>query len=329
MEFHLSTFHDECNAKSQLLEPCWREEESETTMQERRHKPVMLKEALSFLELKDGMVAVDCTLGLAGHALGIAERIAPGGKLIAIDKDEESLKEAQGRLKQFSGNCLFVHDDFRNFDRVMAQYKIKRVDAVLMDLGVSSFQLESPARGFSIQQEGPLDMRMDRKSFICAFDLLNNLTEEEISSILWKFGQERFSHRIARSVVRARQKTPISSTKDLTEIVLAAMPYKARFQRIHPATRTFQALRIAVNRELDALDEALKKIPYFLSSGARLCVISFHSLEDKIVKEHFRELAKSGKFRLMFKKILRPSEEEIQENPRSRSAKMRVLERIG
>lgn len=297
-------------------------------MSELRHTPVMLQETLSYLNLKNGMTVVDCTLGLGGHALSICEKIAPRGRLIGIDKDEESLAIAKDRLKNFSKNCVFVNDDFRNFDKVLDQAHVNGADAVLFDLGVSSFQLDNPARGFSIKNEGPLDMRMDRKSFISAYDLLNNLTEEELSSILWRFGQERFSHRLAHSFVEARDKAPLSSTKQLAELVVRAMPVKARFQRIHPATRTFQALRIAVNRELDALEEALRKSALYLNKGGRICVISFHSLEDKIVKENFKELFKTQRFRLVFKKILRPSEEEIEDNVRSRSAKMRVIERI-
>lgn len=297
-------------------------------MQDLLHKPVMLEEVLSMLNLKDGKIIVDCTVGLGGHALAMVEKIAPHGKLIGIDKDEETLSMAQEKLKPYSKNCIFIHDDFRNFDKVLEQYGIDGIDAVLFDLGVSSYQLDNPVRGFSIKAEGPLDMRMDRKSFISAYDLLNNLTEDEISSILWRFGQERFSHRIARRIVQARQKQPISSTQQLAELVTKVLPYNAKFGRIHPATRTFQALRIAVNRELDALDEALKKAVLFLNKGGRLCVISFHSLEDKIVKENFRELAKTKRFRLVFKKILRPSLTEVHRNPRSRSAKMRVIERV-
>jgi 16S rRNA (cytosine1402-N4)-methyltransferase len=202
------------------------------------------------------------------------------------------------------------------------------VDAVLFDLGVSSYQLETADRGFSIKNEGPLDMRMDRKSFISAYDLLNTLTEEEIASILWKFGEERYSRRIARVLVSRRSKSPISSTKELADLVESVLPHKARFFRIHPATRTFQALRIAVNRELDALEEAIKKAALYLNKGGRIGIISFHSLEDRIAKDNFRQLAATGHYRLVFKKILRPSEDEARDNPRSRSARMRMIERM-
>lgn len=328
MELNLNTFNHLGEETISLVESCSEKKESGSFMRELSHRPVMLKEVLSMLNLKDGMVVVDCTLGLGGHASSIVERIVPHGWLIGIDKDEESLSVAKENLKKFSKNCLLIHDDFRNLDKTLERHGIDGIDAVFLDLGVSSYQLGSAARGFSFQAEGPLDMRMDRKGFISAYDLLNNLTEDEISSILRKFGQERFAHRIAHSLVKARQRGLISSTKELAELVLKVLPYKARFQRIHPATRTFQALRIAVNRELDALDEALKKAALFLNKGGRICVVSYHSLEDKIVKENFREFVKTERFQCVFKKILRPSREEIQENPRSRSAKMRVIERI-
>ena len=316
-------------AASALLEGSAAEEEGGPTVVSLTHKPVMSEEVLSMLKVSDGKVIVDATVGLGGHSAGILEKIMPRGSLIAIDKDDEALAIAQENLRPFGRHCLFMHDDFRNLDKILEDADISGVDGVLFDLGVSSYQLDNPTRGFSIKAEGPLDMRMDRKSFISAYDLLNNLTEEEIASILWRFGQERFSRRIAHGVISARQKAPLSSTRQLADLVLRALPYKARFHhKIHPATRTFQALRIAVNRELDALDEALKKAALFLNKGGRICVISFHSLEDKIVKENFRQLARTNRFELVFKKILEPSEREVRENPRARSAKMRVIERV-
>lgn len=297
-------------------------------MQDSLHKPVMEEEVLRFIHPRDGMVIVDATLGLGGHASAMAERLQPSGRLIMIDKDGESIAAAKERLQKSRAHCDFVHDDFRHLDRILDGLGIEGADAFLFDLGISSFQLDNPVRGFSIRAEGPLDMRMDRSGFISAYDLLNNLTEEEIASILWKFGQERFSRRIARSIVRARHSGPITSTKELADAVLHALPYKSRFQRIHPATRTFQALRIAVNRELDSLDEALKKAALYLNKGGRICVISFHSLEDRIAKENFRALSRTERFRPVFKKIMRPTPEEISRNPRSRSAKMRVIERV-
>ncbi|HAJ56936.1 MAG TPA: 16S rRNA (cytosine(1402)-N(4))-methyltransferase [Candidatus Omnitrophica bacterium] len=311
-----------------LLDAPSDEEEGGSGVSNIIHKPVMLQEVISMLKLRNGSTVVDATLGMGGHAAAILEKILPNGRLIGIDKDEEALNIAKDHLSYFSDSCMFVHDDFRNLDKIIGRFDLTGVDAILFDVGVSSYQLESASRGFSIKAEGPLDMRMDRKSFISAYDLLNNLTEEEISSILWRFGQERFSRRIARNIVAARQRSPISSTTQLAELVTKALPYKARFHKIHPATRTFQALRIAVNRELDALDEALKKAALILKKRGRICVITFHSLEDRIVKENFRELARTGSFQLVFKKILRPGQEELKNNPRARSAKMRAIERV-
>ncbi len=311
-----------------VLEKEARPEGGDEAMQESLHKPVMEEEVLRFIRPRDGMVVVDATLGLGGHAFAMAARLQPSGRLIMIDKDEESIAAAKEHFQEIRAHCDFVHDDFRHLDKVLDRLGIEGVDAFLFDLGISSFQLDNPARGFSIRAEGPLDMRMDRSGFISAYDLLNNLTEEEIASILWKFGQERFSRRIARSIVRARHSGPITSTKELADAVLRAMPYKSRFQRIHPATRTFQALRIAVNRELDSLDEALKKAALYLNKSGRICVIAFHSLEDRIVKENFRELSRTERFRPVFKKVMRPTPEEIGRNPRSRSARMRVIERV-
>lgn len=330
MGFHFNFFSSaEINA-SALLEAAPGQEEGESAVPVVHHKPVMFDEVMAMLKLKDGRKVVDMTLGLGGHAAGILEKIGPHGILIGIDKDEEALGIARENLRPFAKHCFFVHDDFRNLDKILERCdEAGGVHAVLFDLGVSSYQLDNPGRGFSIKSEGPLDMRMDRKSFISAYDLLNNLTEEEIASILWRFGQERFSRRIARLIVASRKSAAISSTKQLADLVVRSLPSKARFyHRIHPATRTFQALRIAVNRELDALDEGLKKAAIFLNKGGRICVISFHSLEDKIVKENFRELKRTGRYEPVFKKVLEASEDEVRDNPRARSAKMRVIERV-
>ena len=297
-------------------------------MTEPLHKPVMIQEVLRFLDPKSGMTVVDATAGMGGHSSGLAPLLAPQGRLVLLDKDEESLHLAKQNLGSCDILCDFEREDFRNLDRVLDKLGIDGADAFLFDLGISSYQMDSPQRGFSIRAEGPLDMRMDRSGFISAYDLVNNLTEEEIASILWKFGQERFSRRIASAIVRTRRQTPITSTKELSDIIVRSLPSKFRFHRIHPATRSFQALRIAVNRELDSLEEGLKKAALYLNKGGRICVISFHSLEDKIVKENFRELARTDRFRLVFKKVWRPSEEEIRDNPRSRSARMRVIERV-
>lgn len=292
------------------------------------HNPVMLKEILKYLDPKAGETIIDCTIGLGGHSKEILKRISPGGRLIGIDRDSESLSLADKRLKKIGSSYRLIWDDFRNLDKVMSELELEEVDGMFFDLGVSSYQLENPERGFSIKFDGPLDMRMDRQSFISAYDLVNSLSEREISSILKAFGQEHWHNRIANILVRQRNKTPISSTRELTNIVLKAMPYKQRRSRIHPATRTFQAFRIAVNRELEALEITLEKSVSFLRAGGHLCVISFHSLEDRVVKNKFRQFAKEGILSILTKKPLIPQNEEIKINPRCRSAKLRVAQKL-
>ncbi|MDD5355523.1 MAG: 16S rRNA (cytosine(1402)-N(4))-methyltransferase RsmH [Candidatus Omnitrophica bacterium] len=292
------------------------------------HKPVMLEEVLSFLNLRDGLVVIDATIGLGGHASHILRKISPHGKLIGIDRDSESLELAKERLKEYSSQCVFVHDNFCNIDKILPSLHITGVDRVILDLGVSSFQLDNLERGFSFTNEGPLDMRMDRTDSVSAFDLVNNLTQKEISSILWHFGQERFSNRISRIIVDQRDQTSINTTTKLAGIVSRAMPHFKGGHRIHPATRTFQAFRIAVNHELESLEIFLSKIDKFLNKEARVGILSFHSLEDRIAKINFRNLAKTERFKLIVKKPLAPQPQEIKDNPRSRSAKFRVLEKI-
>lgn len=293
------------------------------------HTPVMLAEVCEHLQLKPGQTVVDATVGLAGHSFVFAQRIAPNGRLIGIDRDKESLEIARGRLAEFAGMCTLVHANFADIDTVLADLGIGGADAILMDLGVSSFQLLNGQRGFSFQLEGPLDMRMDRSSYISAYDLVNNLNEEEISSLLWSFGEERWHNRIARYVVQERQKHPIATTQELSNIVVRAIPGKYRHvhYRIHPATRTFQAVRIAVNRELEALEIALRKAMKALAPGGRLCVISFHSLEDRAVKWTFRKAAAEGIVEIVTPKPLVPGDEEARTNPPSRSAKLRVCQK--
>jgi 16S rRNA (cytosine1402-N4)-methyltransferase len=288
----------------------------------------MLTEVIDYLNLSPGKVVVDATIGTGGHSLSILERIMPGGKLIGIDRDEESLDIAKERLRGFSDACEFVYGNFMDIDNILANLKVKKVDGVLLDLGISSFQLENAERGFSFQAEGPLDMRLDRNSYISAYDLVNNLNEEEISTLLWNFGEERWHNRIARFLVKERERHPIVTTSQLSEVVVRALPYKYRYHRIHPATRTFQAVRIAVNRELETLQVALDKTIGILSKNARICVISFHSLEDRVVKLSFRKSAASGLIKIITPKPLTPSPSEVEENPSSRSAKFRVAERL-
>lgn len=291
------------------------------------HHPVMLNEVLEYLRPASGMTVIDCTVGTAGHSLALMERIMPAGRLIGIDRDEESLRIAGQRLEAYSGSFDLAYSNFYDIDKVAASFGVAGAGAILMDLGISSYQLSNPQRGFSFQNDGPLDMRLDRNSYISAYDLVNNLNEEEISSLLRNFGQERWHNRIASLLVRERQKSPISTTRQLSDIVLRAIPGRFRHQRLHPATRTFQAVRIAVNRELEVLGSAVNKAVDLLERGGRLCVISFHSLEDRTIKLVFRELASAGKIDIITHKPLTPTTCEIKDNPPSRSAKLRVAER--
>ena len=293
-----------------------------------KHVPVMIKEILEHLNLSEGSCVLDCTLGLGGHSREIAKRIGSHGLLIGIDRDEDSIARAQQNLEDFSGRCAFAQKDFRDLDAALDNFGINQVDGILFDLGVSSLQLDTPERGFSIRSDGPLDMRMDRNSFISAYDLINSLSSKEISSILKNFGEERWHERIADYLVKSRVKHPIESTEELKEIILKAIPHRFQDHHIHPATRTFQAFRIAVNRELEALEIALNKAIRYLRPEGVICVISFHSLEDRIVKEKFKNFAKEQILEIITKKPLRPTEEETERNVRSRSARLRVARRI-
>lgn len=288
------------------------------------HKAVMCQEAIEYLNLRPGMTIVDATVGTAGHAIKILDKIMPDGRLIGIDRDEDSLAVAKQRLDSFANNITFVHDDFRNIAKVISALNIKKIDGILFDLGISSYQLETQERGFSFSYDAPLDMRMDKTSYISAYDLVNNLTEKEISGILWAFGEERWHNRIARCLVKERTSGPIATTGQLKNAIMKAIPNKFSYGHIHPATRTFQALRIAVNRELEALEEALVALPELLKKNASVCVISFHSLEDRVVKQNFRENAANEVYRIITKKPLTATPQEIIDNRRARSAKMRV-----
>jgi 16S rRNA (cytosine1402-N4)-methyltransferase len=294
------------------------------------HTPVMLEEVLAYLDLLPGDTIVDATFGFGGHSKMILDGIGESGSLIAIDRDQESLALARQSLGDLSKRVRFANNNFSDLDTVLKGLNIDRIDGILFDLGVSSFQLSDSQRGFSFQTDGPLDMRMDRNSYISASDLVNNLKEEELSQLLKDFGQERWHNRIARLVVQERVRHPISTTKQLSDIVISAIPPKYRrfHYRIHPATRTFQAVRIAVNRELESLEVAITKAVGILNPGARICVISFHSLEDRIVKFAFKKFASEGAIRILTPKPLTPKESETQDNPRSRSAKFRVAEKI-
>lgn len=294
------------------------------------HIPVMVKEVLGYLNLSPGKIIVDATIGTGGHSKEILEHILPEGRLIGIDRDQESLAVCRERLREYGNSCEFVHGNFVDIDIILERLNINQVDGILFDLGISSFQLEDPYRGFSFQQDGPLDMRLDRDSYISAYDLINNLNEEEISDLLWMFGQERWHNRIAHLVVEERETHPIATTQQLADIVFKAIPhrYRHRYYRIHPATRTFQAVRIAVNRELEILETAINKAIASLGKKGKICVISFHSLEDRIVKHTFRNAAAQGQLNIITPKPMMANPSEVEANPSSRSSKLRVAEKI-
>lgn len=292
------------------------------------HKPVMVDEVIEFLRFKNGYKVLDATAGCGGHSNFILEKIQPDGLLIGLDRDQASLKIAEKNLKLFK-NFKLIHANFRDVDKVLNDLGIDKVDAALFDVGLSSYQLGDPDRGFSFERDGFLDMRMDATNPLRAWDIVNKCRKDDLEEIIRDFGQERFFRRITGFILERREKGPINSTRELVELIERAVGRRYRSQRIHPATRTFQALRIAVNEELDSLNEALEKILNFLKSEARLCVISFHSLEDRIVKHKFREFKKLEKGRIITKKPVTANDKEIKENPRSRSAKLRVFEKIG
>jgi 16S rRNA (cytosine1402-N4)-methyltransferase len=299
-------------------------------MEHTTHTPVMLKEVLQYLNIKTGQIIVDATVGLGGHSKMIAEQLGENGVLVGLDRDQESLATARQNLREYSDRIRFSYGNFSDLDTALKNLNISRIDGILFDLGISSFQLGDAERGFSFQSDGPLDMRLDRNSYISAYDLLNNLNEEELSQLLKTFGQERWHNRIARLLVQERQRHPIATTGQLSSIVVSAIPTRFRrfHYRIHPATRTFQAIRIAVNRELESLEAAITKAIGLLNPGARICVISFHSLEDRIVKFTFKKFAQDGAIKIITPKPLTPCESETKDNPRSRSAKFRVAEKL-
>ncbi len=292
------------------------------------HKPVLLKEAIHFLGLTPGKIIIDATIGGAGHAEEILRRISPGGLLIGIDRDSESLKVAHERLKMLEGSFRLINRDFRNLKGIVEDLDIEEVDGILFDLGISSIQMDTQERGFSIKNDGPLDMRMDRTERLTAKDLVNRLSEDELSGLIRDLGEERFHKRIAMGILESRKKKEIQTTAELAEVVLRSMPHRKVRERIHPATRTFQAIRIKLNDELAAIEQALNVSPQVLKDGGRLCVISFHSLEDRIVKRSFRALQTIGTFRVLTKKPIMAGEDEVSNNPRARSARLRVAEKV-
>ena len=286
------------------------------------HASVLLAESLELLAVRPGGLYVDGTVGPGGHAAAILERSGPEGRLLGLDRDAEVLESAGERLRPFGARARLVHADYRAIPRLLAG---ERADGVLLDLGTSSVQLDTPERGFSFRAEGPLDMRMDRSGGETAADLVNRMSEPDLADLIYRFGEERASRRIARAIVAARRRGRIRTTAELAGIVRSAAG-RARRPGLDPATRTFQALRIQVNRELEGLGPALAAIAGCLAPRGRLAVIAFHSLEDREVKHAFRELAREG-FTLLTRRPLRPSGAETARNPRSRSARLHALER--
>ncbi len=305
-----------------------------------KHIPVMVREAVEWLACSPSGVFVDGTVGLGGHAAAIAEKIQPSGRLIAIDADAEALKEARKRLSPWKENITFVQDNFRNLAKILEEIGAERVSGILLDLGMSSVQVDTPSRGFSLYQPGPLDMRFDRRQSMTAAKIVNRYPEKEIVNIIREFGEERSARRIAAAIVRRRERSEFSSTTELASLVEGVVA--RRPGAIHPATKTFQALRIAVNREIESLQLALPQAIMALKPGGRLVVLSYHSLEDRVVKQTFRQFEKgcicppgfpvcrcgrTSELEILTRKPIRPSTTEVRDNPRSRSARMRVCER--
>lgn len=296
-----------------------------------QHQPVLLAEVIEYLRPRPGGVYVDGTLGGAGHAGEVLRRIQPAGRLIGIDQDESALAAARKALAPYGEAVVFEHDNFRNIEGVLERSGHPLVDGILLDLGVSSPQLDVAERGFSYMADGPLDMRMDRRAPMTAAELVNSASRGELTRIISEYGEERWASRIAQFIENERKRGPIETTNQLVEVIKAAIPAGARRTGPHPAKRTFQALRIAVNDELGALKEALQVAAGCLAPGGRLVVISFHSLEDRCCKHTFRELAaaRPEELAVVTKKPVEPSEDELEQNPRARSAKLRAVERPG
>jgi 16S rRNA (cytosine1402-N4)-methyltransferase len=289
-----------------------------------QHTPVLVEETIHWLAVKPGGFYVDATVGLGGHALEIARRLGAGGQLLGMDRDTQALEIARGRLAQFGDRVTLVHANFSQIGEVFAERGLPPADGVLADLGVSSMQLDRGERGFSFRSAGPLDMRMDRDTEETAFDIVNTAGEKELADLLYQLAEERDSRRIARNIVRAR---PIRDTAHLATVVAGARSVRGR-QKLHPATKTFLALRIAVNREMEELGQFLSRVPATLSPGGRWVMLSYHSLEDRPVKQAFQKLAQEGALKILTKKVIQASDAETAANPRARSVKMRVAEKM-
>lgn len=304
----------------------------------------MPREVMAYLDPKPGGTYVDGTLGGGGHSALIIDRIMPGGRFIGVDQDMDAIANAKRRFSAHGDDVTLVHDNFANIAAILRELGISGVDGILVDIGLSQHQLEGSGRGFSFMRDEPLDMRMDARGDTTAEELVNTLPEKELADIIFKYGEERFSRGIARAIVKRRQAAPITTTAELAEIIRFAMPAKAvAKQKIHPATRSFQAIRIAVNRELERLERFMDDFCALLNPGGRLCVLSFHSLEDRIVKQKMKGLAagctcpksfpvcvcgNKPKVKLLTRKTVRPGDDEVAENPMARSTRLRACEKL-
>jgi 16S rRNA (cytosine1402-N4)-methyltransferase len=307
------------------------------------HVSVLLNECIDGLNIKPDGVYVDCTMGGAGHSIEIVKKLSSEGLFIGFDQDINAINTAKERLSEYSDRVKFVHSNFENIKSELEKLGITKIDGVLADLGVSSHQLDEADRGFSYMQDAPLDMRMDVRSEFSAYDVVNNYSEDELNRIIKEYGEENWSRRIAKFIVEAREESPIQNTGELVEIIKKAIPKKARIDGPHPAKRTFQAIRIEVNNELGVITSLIRDVASIMNKGGRICIITFHSLEDRIVKNEFKYLAidcicppelpmcqcdKEKEVKVITRKPILPSDEEVEVNPRSRSAKLRVAEKI-
>ncbi|MDM0775912.1 16S rRNA (cytosine(1402)-N(4))-methyltransferase RsmH [Clostridium perfringens] len=307
-----------------------------------KHVSVLLDECINALNIKEDGIYVDCTLGGAGHSSEIVKRLSSDGRLIGFDQDKDALKAAGERLKDYK-NVTYVHSNFYAIYDVLTDLVIDGVDGILMDLGVSSYQLDNGERGFSYMQDAPLDMRMNRENEFSAYEIVNTYSEEELYRIIKEYGEEKFAKRIASFIVKNREEKNIETTLELVEIIKAAIPAKARREGPHPAKRTFQAIRIEVNKELEIISKTILDGVKKLNKGGRMAIITFHSLEDRIVKNTFKELAnpctcpsefpvcvcnRKPEVKLISRKPIEASKEELEFNPRSRSAKLRIIEKL-
>ncbi|WP_094547578.1 16S rRNA (cytosine(1402)-N(4))-methyltransferase RsmH [Petroclostridium xylanilyticum] len=307
------------------------------------HVSVMLEESIDALNIKPEGIYVDATLGGGGHSYRICEKLGSNGKLIGIDQDVNAIAASTERLKDYKEKIILVNDNFKNIKEILQRLNILSVDGVVADLGVSSHQLDEGERGFSYQQDAALDMRMDRKNPLSAYNIINEYSEEELTNIIFSYGEEKWARRIAKFIVQRRETAPISTTGELVDVIKKAIPAAARRDGPHPAKRTFQAIRIAVNNELGILESAIMDFADVLKPGGRMAIITFHSLEDRIVKQTFSRLSskcecppqfpvcvcgKKPVTKIVVKKPIVPSEQELTVNPRARSAKLRVVEKL-